>query len=50
MRSFEVFHTQEYRFPILTFPIQGTGNDMWLGDGYYFWQDYEFSKWWGEVM
>jgi hypothetical protein len=50
MRSFEVFHTQEYRFPILTFPIQGTGNDMWLGDGYYFWQDYEFSKWWGEIM
>jgi len=48
MISLEVFHTQEYRFPILNFPILAIGNDMWLGDGYYFWQDYEFSKWWGE--
>lgn len=29
-------------------PILAEGNDQWLGDGYYFWQDIEFSKWWGD--
>lgn len=48
MTSINLFHTQECRFPVLTFPVFGTGNDMWLGDGYYFWQDFEFSRWWGE--
>lgn len=47
MPTLEVYHTQEYRLPILKFPIIAEGNEQWLGDGYYFWQDYEFSKWWG---
>jgi len=42
------YHTQEYRLPYLSFPILATGNDQWLGDGFYFWQDYEFAKWWGK--
>lgn len=43
----KLFHTQEYRLPQLKFPVLAVGNEQWLGDGYYFWQDYEFAKWWG---
>jgi hypothetical protein len=44
----EAYHTQEHRDVELKFPIMAEGNDQWLGDGYYFWQDYEFSSWWGQ--
>jgi len=47
--TLELFHTQEYREPQLKFPVLAEGNEQWLGDGYYFWQDYEFAKWWGET-
>lgn len=47
MKFEKVFHTQEHLFPILKMPIKGTGNDMWLGDGFYFWQDLEFAHIWG---
>ena len=47
--TLELFHTQEYREPQLKFPVLAVGNEQWLGDGYYFWQDYEFAKWWGET-
>jgi len=47
MIQLEVFHTQECRMPVLNFPVMAEGNEQWLGDGYYFWQDYEFAKWWG---
>lgn len=40
----EVYHTQEVRDVILKFPCLAEGNDHWLGDGFYFWQDIEFSK------
>ncbi|MFD1258706.1 hypothetical protein ACFQ3S_18005 [Mucilaginibacter terrae] len=47
--TLEAFHTQEYRDILLTFPFLATGNEQWLGDGYYFWQDYQFSDWWGKT-
>jgi hypothetical protein len=47
--NLSVYHTQEYRPVTLRFPVLATGNEQWLGDGYYFWQDYEFAKWWGET-
>jgi len=47
MSSLQVFHTQECRQKALTFPILAEGNEQWLGDGFYFWQDFEFARWWG---
>ena len=44
----ECFHTQAYNVIPLTFPKLAEGYENWLGDGYYFWQDEYFSKWWGE--
>ena len=44
----EVYHSQEFRPDTLKFPILAEGIEMWLGDGYYFWQDYQFATWWGE--
>ena len=46
--TLELFHTQEYSDKQLNFPVLAEGNEQWLGDGYYFWQAYEFAKWWGE--
>jgi len=46
MIKLNVFHTQEFRYPKLKMPEPGTGNEMWLGDGFYFWQDCEFAKIW----
>ena len=48
MISIKVFHTQEYKPITLEFPVLAEGFGQWLGDGYYFWQDYEFARWWGE--
>lgn len=48
MLSIEVYHTQEYRLETLTFPILSEGSGKWLGDGFYFWQDFDFAKWWGD--
>lgn len=31
------------------FPIS-TGNDKWLGDGIYFWDDLENAKWWNNKL
>jgi hypothetical protein len=43
----KVFHTNQCRGNALQLPIPGTGIKQWLGDAYYFWQDYEFSEEWG---
>lgn len=45
----EAYHTQGRRDnkPI-TFAKLATGTDQWLGDGFYFWQDYDFAAWWGQ--
>lgn len=48
MLTLDVYHTQEYRPKTLNFPILAEGKEQWLGDGYYFWQDYEFAQWWGD--
>jgi hypothetical protein len=48
MIEITTYHTQEHRNSVLDFPVLAEGNQQWLGDGYYFWQDYEFAKWWGE--
>lgn len=48
--TLEVYHTQERRQEIMNFPGLATGNEQWLGDGYYFWQDLELAIWWGRVM
>jgi hypothetical protein len=45
----DVFHTQEDRDTELTFPIVAKGIEQWLGDGFYFWQDYDFAIWWGRT-
>jgi len=50
MLTIEVYHTQEYRPETLQFPILAEGNEQCLGDGYYFWQDYEFSRLWGDSV
>lgn len=42
------FHTQEKRNDVLIEPILAQGVSQWLGDGFYFWQDYEFAEWWGD--
>lgn len=49
MKTLEVYHTQEFRPLTLSFPVLAVGNEQWLGDGFYFWQDYEFSQWWGDT-
>lgn len=49
MKSYEVYHTQEFRATKLHKPIWAEGVEQWLGDGFYFWQDYEFAEWWGEM-
>lgn len=49
MKLIEVYHTQEKREELLRFPILAEGNKQWLGDGFYFWQDYEFAHWWGDL-
>jgi preprotein translocase subunit Sss1 len=46
----EGYHTQGRRNnSLMNFPGLATGNEQWLGDGYYFWQDYEFAEWWGRI-
>ncbi len=42
----EVFHTNEHRGTTIIIPA--TGENQWLGDGYYFWQDYEFAVEWAK--
>ncbi len=44
------YHTQEFRADseALDFPIPGRYESAWLGKGYYFWTDIEFSRYWGE--
>ena len=41
------YHTNEHRGNTLLKPVFAEGNSQWLGEGYYFWQDYEFSEEWG---
>ncbi len=48
LTNLKVFHTQSYTIPALNFPKLATGYEQWLGDGFYFWQDEYFAKWWGE--
>jgi hypothetical protein len=49
MPELEVFHTQECRKVTLAFPVIAEGPEQWLGDGFYFWQEYEFASWWGNA-
>lgn len=43
------YHTQEFReVGELSDPIICKGDDAWLGVGYYFWVEEEFSIYWGE--
>ncbi len=43
-----VYHTQAASLQQpRTFPSLAAGYEEWLGDGYYFWQDEFFAKWWG---
>jgi hypothetical protein len=44
----EVFHTPYFRDPPHRIPVIATGYEQWLGDGYYFWQDEYWAKWWGQ--
>jgi len=48
IKTITAFHSQTYQIPHLNFPGPARGFDQWLGDGYYFWQDEYFAKWWGE--
>jgi len=45
-----VFHTNEHRGNILEKPVFASGNEQWLGEGWYFWQEYEFANAWGEIL
>jgi len=47
--TLDVYHTQSHTARPLSFPVLATGFENWLGDGYYFWQDYQFSIWWGKT-
>lgn len=42
------YHTNQHRGNMLNIPVFAEGNSQWLGDGYYFWQDYEFALEWGQ--
>lgn len=42
------YHTQEYRGTTLDAPVKCISDKAWLGDGYYFWLEEEFSMYWGE--
>lgn len=49
MKKMTVFHTQAATLTApRTFPKLAEGYEEWLGDGYYFWQDEYFAKWWGQ--
>jgi len=48
MISLNVYHTLETENGVSHFPKLAEGNEQWLGDGYYFWEDYEFAEWWGD--
>ncbi len=48
MKVIKVYHTQANEGRLLKFPSLSEGTKQWLGNGYYFWQDYEFSEWWGD--
>lgn len=41
------YHTQRKTKQKLTKPLKCVRNDAWLGEGYYFWEDYEFAVNWG---
>lgn len=42
-----VFHTQEKRRKIMTFPQPCTRDDAWLGEGFYFWKEESDAFDWG---
>ncbi|MCF8451340.1 MAG: hypothetical protein K9G49_15815 [Taibaiella sp.] len=44
----EAYHTQSYTSPPLNFPKLAEGYENWLGNGFYFWHDFGFGKWWGD--
>ncbi len=43
----KLYHTNEHREKEGV--IEAKGFKQWLGDGFYFWQDYEFAKEWAIV-
>lgn len=44
----QMYHTQERRVAKLNKPIQCTREDAWLGNAYYFWDDFKDAQVWGE--
>lgn len=48
MIELKVYHTVEDRKTTLHTPVLAEGNEQWLGDGFYFWQDKLFARKWGE--
>jgi hypothetical protein len=50
IRIREMFHTQENRGTNkLQGPVKCIRDDAWLGDAFYFWQNEEDAKMWGET-
>ncbi len=43
----KVYHTNECRGNVLQKPVFARGDYQWLGNAYYFWQDFEFAEAWG---
>lgn len=46
--TIDCFHTPHFSDPPHKFPVLADGYENWIGDGYYFWQDEQFAKWWGQ--
>lgn len=44
------YHSQEHRIgkPLLNRPMACLNDNAWLGQGYYFWTETEFARYWGE--
>ena len=43
-----VYHTNEHRGNETI--VYATGIEQWLGDGFYFWQDFEFAQEWAKSV
>jgi len=42
-----MYHTQERRATLLTFPVKCVRDDAWCGYAYYFWEDQIDAEFWG---
>jgi len=43
-----MYHTQENRGTSLKFPLKCTRQNAWFGAAYYFWEDLNDAKFWGQ--